>query len=347
MNLLTTLLWTGLGLALLASVLFPKHGLVARARAWRLAAQREQVENALKHLLSAAHSGMPTNADALSGALGLSVRSRLSLLARMESQGLVHTAGSELRLTPEGERWALQIVRAHRLWERYLADEARLPLNQVHAEAHRREHGMSAEALEDLDDALGRPALDPHGDPIPDTSGKMRAGEGSTPLTAWPVGIPGRVTHLEDEPPVVYAQILAEGLRLGQVLHIVEARPERIVVSDGENEFHMAPIVAANISLAPLPAPREETAGAFRLSQLTTGARARIARLDDSCQGFTRRRFLDLGLTPGTEIRPELANAFREPRAYRVRGTLIALRQDQSGMIWVRPWMDDGRESGV
>jgi len=54
-------------------------------------------------------------------------------------------------------------------------------------------------------------------------------------------------------------------------------------------------------------------------------------------QGFTRRRFLDLGLTPGTIIFPELQNFFGDPRAYRVRGTLIALRKDQAAQIWVKP----------
>ena len=65
--------------------------------------------------------------------------------------------------------------------------------------------------------------------------------------------------------------------------------------------------------------------------------RSEIIELDERCQGYTRRRFLDLGLTPGTRIFPELNNPFREPRAYRVRGTLIALRNDQASMIWVLP----------
>ena len=73
------------------------------------------------------------------------------------------------------------------------------------------------------------------------------------------------------------------------------------------------------------------------MSHLKSQSSGEIVMLDDACQGFTRRRFLDLGLTPGTMINPELDNAFREPRAYRVRGTLIALRNDQADMIWVRP----------
>jgi Fe2+ transport system protein FeoA len=73
------------------------------------------------------------------------------------------------------------------------------------------------------------------------------------------------------------------------------------------------------------------------LGSLPPKTRAEIVFVDERCQGFARRRFLDLGLTPGTPIYPELENAFKDPRAYRVRGTLIALRGDQASWIWVRP----------
>jgi Fe2+ transport system protein FeoA len=76
---------------------------------------------------------------------------------------------------------------------------------------------------------------------------------------------------------------------------------------------------------------------AVPLASLTQDQKGEIVQLDDAVQGFTRRRFLDLGLTPGTTIYPELGNFFGDPRAYRVRGTLIALRKDQAAQIWVKP----------
>jgi Fe2+ transport system protein FeoA len=72
------------------------------------------------------------------------------------------------------------------------------------------------------------------------------------------------------------------------------------------------------------------------LWKLAHDQRAEIVSLDEGVQGFTRRRFLDLGLTPGTKIYPELQNFFGDPRAYRVRGTLIALRKEQAAQIWVK-----------
>jgi DtxR family Mn-dependent transcriptional regulator len=109
------------------------------------------------------------------------------------------------------------------------------------------------------------------------------------------------------------------------------------VLSDGENEYRLAPAVASNISVAPLPESELLKRTAVPLSELAHNQHAEIIILDDAVQGFTRRRFLDLGLTPGTLIYPELDNFFNDPRAYRVRGTLIALRQDQAAQIWVKP----------
>jgi DtxR family Mn-dependent transcriptional regulator len=143
--------------------------------------------------------------------------------------------------------------------------------------------------------------------------------------------------HIEDEPALAFDQILAAGLRLGQTIRIIERTPQRIVLSDGETEYRLAPTVAANVGIAPLSTSEISKASAIPLADLVQDQKGEIVQLDDAVQGFTRRRFLDLGLTPGTMIYPELGNFFGDPRAYRVRGTLIALRKDQAAQIWVKP----------
>lgn len=303
---------------------------------WQDARRREQVEDALKFLLVREHQGRHATPEALAGALGLRLRQAVALVNRMSQQGLLQVRGRELHLTPEGERWALHVLRAHRLWERYLADEARLPLERIHREAHRREHDMTPEAVDRLAAALGHPTHDPHGDPIPGPQGGLPQDEG-VPLTQWPIDTPGVIVHLEDEPPVAYAQLLAEGLRLGRTVRVLEATPERLLLSDGEREIRLAPAVAANVFVAPLPAPPGPPSDALPLSQLPDGQEAEVVAIDPAVQGFTRRRLLDLGLTPGAKVRPELRPFFNDPRAYRVRSTLIALRNDQAEHIWVRP----------
>jgi DtxR family Mn-dependent transcriptional regulator len=321
---------------LLAAVFHPQRGLLARWRINSAAGQKELVEDALKFLLKQERDGRYASPEALAGALRLYGSDLLRLVTRMETQNLLQTRRGGLHLTPEGERWALQVVRAHRLWERYLADEARLPLEKIHSEAERREHGMTPEQIDNLAASLGYPDQDPHGDPIPNRSGDMVA-ETGTPLTSWQTGVTGRISHLEDEPPLAYDQILAEGLRLGQMVRILEASPERVVLSDGENEYRLAPAVAANVHLSPLPEALEAQSGVMPLSELPDRTEAEVVALDEACQGFTRRRLLDLGMTPGARLYAEMRNFFGDPRAYRVRGTLIALRREQAANIWVKP----------
>lgn len=317
-------------------VVLPRVGVLAHYRAWQATREREQVEDALKHLLNREHLGRHATPESLGGALGLSRAAVMRLIEKMEEQGLLETRGLELHLTAEGERWALHVVRAHRLWERYLADEARMPLAQVHAEAQRREHMLTADQLDELEAAMGYPRRDPHGDPIPSREGRLLNSAG-TPLTAWPLDTPGRIVHLEDEPAIAYEQILAAGLHLGQTIRVLERTPQRLVLSDGENEYRLAPTVAANVNVAPLTEAEAARNHAMPLSELPLRQKAEVVAIDDALQGFTRRRLLDLGLTPGAVVYPELQNAFADPRAYRVRGTLIALRQDQASRILVRP----------
>lgn len=329
-------LWIVLGLLLLAAVFLPRWGLLALTRRWLAAQQRERVEDALKTALDQQWENRPLSLRGLADYLHISDGAAQRLVENMQAQGLLKRNGSELALTAVGEQAALQIMRAHRLLERYLAYEARMPLEKVHRTAHRMEHTLTPAQVDELDAAMGFPSRDPHGDPIPSASGEV-PGAPCTPLTEWPTDLPARIIHLEDEPPLAYAQILAEGLHLGQVLRILESTPERLVLSDGENEYRLAPAVAANINVEPLGEMVLLGEGVMPLHELAYDQKAEIVSLDEECQGFTRRRFLDLGLTPGTLIYPELLNSFGDPRAYRLRGTLIALRKEQAAQIWVRP----------
>jgi DtxR family transcriptional regulator, Mn-dependent transcriptional regulator len=306
---------------------------------WRVAhhpgRDRQRLEDALKHLSEQEYRGRRATLASLTGALGLSPAAAVSLVGRMQKQQLIVPRGQEFLLTPEGARLALQVVRAHRLLERYFADEARLPLREVHAAAERREHTLSADDVDRLSASLGHPTMDPHGDPIPSAEGTLPPASG-TPATSWPAGRPGRIVHLEDEPEISFAQILAEGLQIGQDVRIIESTAERMVLTDGENEFRLAPAVAANVFLAPAPVVHAEH-DVVRLADLGQDVAAEVVRLDDRCQGFSRRRLMDLGFTDGARVRPVLRTFAGDPRAYEVRGTVVALRRDQASHVLVRP----------
>ena len=303
-------------------------------RAQRPARDRRRLEDALKHLFDQEYRGRHASVTSLAGALRLPDAAIIALAGRMQAQKLIVARGQDLDLTPDGERLALQIVRAHRLLERYFADEARLPIRDVHAAAERREHSLSPADVDRLSASLGHPTLDPHGDPIPTREGTVAPASG-TPLTSWPPEQTGRVVHLEDEPEISFAQIVAEGLHVGQILRVIESRADRIVLTDGENEFRLAPAVAANVFLAATDASLAHT-GVVRLSDLSKNDRAEVVGLDDACQGFSRRRLMDLGFTEGARVRPMLQTFAGDPRAYEIRGTLVALRREQASQVLVR-----------
>ena len=298
--------------AALAAAFWPRVGLVALWRHYNVRRSRERAENALKHLLVQAAAGQPGTLSSLQGALRTSDRTLLALLERLEREGLVRTESDRFRLTSEGERLAVHIVRAHRLWELYLTDELGVPVGQVHARAERAEHELSPADLNRLSAAMGHPEVDPHGDPIPSRDGEVRPPAG-TPLSGWPLSAPARIVHLEDEPPLVFAQLAALGLRLGQVVHVVEHSPARMVLSDGETEYVLAPLLAVNVYVEPAEEPAAPGTSVLRLSDLSSGELGEVIALDPACRGFMRRRLLDLGFTPGARVRPDLTTFAGDP----------------------------------
>ena len=124
--------WIWLIAILLIATFVPRYGILALYKDWRSAKEREQLENALKHLLDRERQGRHASPESLAGTLDLPRGKATRLISDMESQGLLETHGAQLHLTAEGERWAMHVVRAHRLWERYLVDEARMLLNKIH-----------------------------------------------------------------------------------------------------------------------------------------------------------------------------------------------------------------------
>jgi Mn-dependent DtxR family transcriptional regulator len=81
---------------------------------------------------------------------------------------LIKISGNEIELTPEGEKYALRVIRSHRLWESYLQNEKILDRKNIHSEAEEFEHILTDEILDEIELELGHPRLDPHGSPIPE-----------------------------------------------------------------------------------------------------------------------------------------------------------------------------------
>lgn len=130
-----------------------------------------------------------------------------------------------IRLTAKGRRMAMDMIRRHRLIEVFLVETLGFDWSEVHDEAERLEHALSGRVLDRLDDFLGRPSFDPHGDPIPDAEGRLDEAE-LVELSDLDTGEEGVVARVSDQEPAFLDFAAKHGLRPGNRVSVVESAPE-------------------------------------------------------------------------------------------------------------------------
>jgi len=246
------------------------------------------------------------------------------IASELTRRGWASAAGEALRISPAGEKRALELIRAHRLWERYLADKEGVALDALHDEAMRREHLSTPEDLDKLERELGYPRFDPHGDPIPTREGGLPAERG-VPLTRWPAHRIGRISHVEDEPPTLFAQLALMGLTQGAQVEIDERTPGRILVWSGRQRLSLTPVAAESIAV--VAAEAEQTP----LSEIEIGQGARVMDLGES--PALRGRLAAAGIKAGIEIAAVRAGPLGDPIMYRVNGRELALSRADANQI--------------
>jgi DtxR family Mn-dependent transcriptional regulator len=158
----------------------------------------EAVQDYLREIYKLQAAGGRATTSAIASRMGVAPPSVTSMLKKLATLGLVeHAPYHGAVLTDAGEKVALEVIRHHRLLEQYLAETLGLSIDAVHTEADRLEHALS-ESLEALiDESLGYPTHDPHGDPIPDAELKVEASE-LKPLAALESGEEATVRRVPD-----------------------------------------------------------------------------------------------------------------------------------------------------
>ncbi|OGB94412.1 MAG: hypothetical protein A2Z31_07015 [candidate division NC10 bacterium RBG_16_65_8] len=315
------------------ALFWPVWGVVPRWRHATRAAERVRIEDTLKHLYESEVNEAVPSIQSVAGAVRLSVDEVAEVLQGLQARRLVAMEQDGIHLTASGRELGLHVLRAHRLWESYLADHTGFPEAEWHGRAHDLEHGLSPAEVDALSARLQHPIRDPHGDPIPTADGEF-SGQRGVPLTTAPLGEPLSILHLEDEPKVVYAELVALGLHPEMPVRLLEVSPEQVRLAAGGAEHALDPLVASSVSVTPLAQgkPADETIG-VPLHALRPGEEGRVLSLSRRCRGPERRRFLDLGVLPGTVIQAEMRSPNGDPTAYRIRGALIALRAEQADFI--------------
>jgi DtxR family Mn-dependent transcriptional regulator len=148
------------------------------------------IEDYLKYIYHIQISGRKVNTSTLAGMLNISPASVSEMVSKLSKRGwIINNPYHGFELTKEGGKVALNLIRKHRLIEVFLQKNLKYTWDEVHTEAERFEHACSDRFIDRLEEYLGFPKFDPHGDPIPDKNGKLpgsndlplsRANEGKT-----------------------------------------------------------------------------------------------------------------------------------------------------------------------
>ena len=228
---------------LIALMFSPEKGLLFNWIRQRNLRARIQMEDVLKHALRLEEKGQ-LEERLLREELGLTAAALQRSLQMLQKNGRLQLV--PLSLTTSGRESARKLVRAHRLWETYLANEMGLSSEQIHDEAEKYEHLLSEEMLDEVDRQLGFPTLDPHGSPIPVKSGRLPHSLSQLDLQAtariasdqlneyiraqlWQLGLaPGDQILVQDKSQenigiVHHNKHLALPLELARQIHIVPA----------------------------------------------------------------------------------------------------------------------------
>lgn len=185
----------------------------------------EAIEDFLKTVYLLQQEAARVQTSMLADALGITAPSTTEMAKKLAKANLVvHEPYRGIRLTPVGERIALEIVRNHRLLELFLVQALGYAWDEVHEEAERLEHAVSERLIHRIAEYLGDPRYDPHGDPIPSPEGDIQKRE-LTPLAEWPVGEKGRVARLRDQSPDMLRYLADKGLVIGAEVRVVKSDP--------------------------------------------------------------------------------------------------------------------------
>jgi DtxR family Mn-dependent transcriptional regulator len=184
----------------------------------------------------------------LAEALGVSAPTVTATLGRLTAAGLIERPGGGVTLTAEGRQAALDIIRRHRLAERFLVDALGLAWDEVHDEACQLEHALSPRVQEALETFLENPAVCPHGHPIPTADGTVAPQEGA-PLCESGSGAEVRIVRVEDEDGELLSYLASLGMFPGTAVRVCDVAPFKgpLLVQVGEARYALGRDVAEKI----------------------------------------------------------------------------------------------------
>ncbi|MBI3578966.1 MAG: metal-dependent transcriptional regulator [Ignavibacteriales bacterium] len=209
----------------------------------------EQVENYLKNIYKLQSAEGKVTTSSLSERLQISAPSVTEMIKKLAEEGSVtYTPYKGVELTDAGRKRALRIIRRHRLWELFLVEVLKFPWDEIDEEAERLEHITSEKLEQRLDEALGYPRRDPHGDAIPTIEGAVEHLNHASLAEAKP-GVTLVVARVSDSSPEILQYAAKMGIKLKRKIKVKE-RMEfdgSLRVEVGKKEQFISSKLAKNI----------------------------------------------------------------------------------------------------
>jgi DtxR family Mn-dependent transcriptional regulator len=182
----------------------------------------------------------PITTSVLAARLGLAASSVTEMVKKLGAQGLVdHVPYGAVRLTPDGTALALRMVRRHRLIETWLVGQFGYGWHEVHDEAEVLEHALSDRLLESIDEQLGFPVRDPHGDPIPRRDGRVEQPR-AVLLRDVAAGETVRIVRISDRDPMLLRRVESDSIILDREFTVVSTEPLVVRPGDGSGDVALA-----------------------------------------------------------------------------------------------------------
>lgn len=246
---------SGPSMVIVASALFaacfffaPKRGLAIRRLRRRRRMSRTLDEDILKDVYKAQVAGGESSTALVAERIGREGEEVSQGSRRLMKDDLLSGTLDAMQVTEAGAEQALELVRAHRLAEQYLSEVEGLPLDALHKEAELMEHAMTRDEIEALDRELGRPAVDPHGHPIPRRSQDLINISGR-PLTEAAEGQSGHIIMVLDDREDLLRQMAEAGLKPQAALTVLGCSDGGCLVLVGDREVSLSADMAKRVFL--------------------------------------------------------------------------------------------------
>lgn len=210
-----------------------------------------KTEEYLEAIYKVEQTDNTVRASRLAEHMGVSPASVAEMLKRLAERGLIERGeDASVSLTPAGKKAALEMVRKHRLSERFLTDVLGLPWDKVHDEACKLEHVFSDEVEEGLDRLLENPKTCPHGHPIPAKDGTY-AEEATRPLAELDAGDEAIIVKISEEEPKMLQYLATLGLLPQVCLRVREVAPFKgpLLIQVGRAQYALGREVASKIEV--------------------------------------------------------------------------------------------------